>query len=144
MTLNEQPIILLWKLIVNRICDTCNNSSNSINSSDFLVTLHFWMYELHSSLLHRHLAQHVQLVTLQNLYRLRIFNKLEVSRLDSRLSSFVIISSYICTLSWCQRVVRIQITFKTIQTPATKEFEQGKLEGKEDHLTAIELHCTTG
>ena len=85
---------------------------------------------------------------LQNLYRLHIFNKLEVSRLDSRLSSFIIISSYICTLSRCQRVVRssrnwehltviqthhlvrIQITFKTIQTPATKEFEQGNLNVK--------------
>ena len=85
----------------------------------------------------------MQPVTQQNLYRLRIFNKLEVSRLDSRLSLFVIISSYIHTLSWCQIVVRIQITFKTIQTPAaTKGFEQGKLEGKEDHLTAIELHFT--
>ena len=39
-------------------------------------------------------------------------------------------------------VVRIQIAFKTIRTPATKEFEQGKLEGKEDHLTAIKLHFT--
>ena len=48
------------------------------------------------------------------------------------------------TLSWCQRVVRIQITFKTNQTPATKEFEQGKLECEEDHLAAIELYCTTG
>ena len=37
-------------------------------------------------------------------------------------------------------LVRIQITFKTIQTPAIKEFEQGKLEHKEDHLTANELH----
>ena len=43
--------------------------------------------------------------TLQNLYRLHIFNKLEVSRLDSRLSSLFIISSYIHTLSWCQKVV---------------------------------------
>ena len=34
------------------------------------------------------------------LYRLRIFNKLEVSRLDSRLSSLVIISSYIHTSSF--------------------------------------------
>ena len=39
-------------------------------------------------------------------------------------------------------MVRIQITFKTIHPPATKEFEQGKLEGKEDRLTAIELHFT--
>ena len=38
-------------------------------------------------------------------------------------------------------LVRIQITFQTIQTPATKEFEQGKLERKEDHLTS---NCTTG
>ena len=60
-----------------------------------------------------------------NLYRLHIFNKLEVSRLDSRLSSFIIISSYIPTLSWCQMVVRIQIAFKTIQSPETEEFEQG-------------------
>ena len=36
-------------------------------------------------------------------------------------------------------LVRIQITFKTIRTPATKEFEQGKLEHKEDHLT---MNCT--
>ena len=36
-------------------------------------------------------------------------------------------------------MLRIQITFKTIQTPATKEFEQWKLEHKEDHLT---LNCT--
>ena len=36
-------------------------------------------------------------------------------------------------------MVRIQITIKTIQTPASKEFEQGKLECKEDHLTS---HCT--
>ena len=36
-----------------------------------------------------------------------------------------------------ESVVTIQITFKTIQTPATEEFEQG--ESKED-LTAIELH----
>ena len=87
-------------------------------------------------------AQHMQFVTLQNLYRLRIFNKLEVSRLDSRLSLFIIISSY-NTLSWCQMVVRNQIAFKTIRTPtATKEFEQGKLESKEDHLTAIKLHFT--
>ena len=42
----------------------------------------------------RSLVQHVQLVTLQNFYRLHIFNKLEVRRLDSRLSSFVVISSY--------------------------------------------------
>ena len=34
------------------------------------------------------------------------------------------------TLSGCQMVVRIQITFKTIQTPATKEFKQGKLKVK--------------
>ena len=40
-------------------------------------------------------AQHVQLVT--ELYL--IFNKLDVSRLESRLSVFVIISSYIRTLS---------------------------------------------
>ena len=39
-------------------------------------------------------------------------------------------------------MVRIQIAFKTIRTPATKEFEQGKLEGKEDHLTVIELYFT--
>ena len=39
-------------------------------------------------------------------------------------------------------VVRIQIAFKTIRTPGTKEFEQGKLEGKEHHLTVIELHFT--
>ena len=94
-------------------------------------------------------ARHVQLVTELYLYRLCIFNKIEVSRLDSRLSSFVIISSYIHTLSWCQRVVRssrnwehltaiqishhlvrIQITFKTIRTPATKEFEEGNLNVK--------------
>ena len=61
-----------------------------------------------------------------NLYRIHIFlNKLEVSRLDSRLSLFVIISLYIHTLSWCQMVVRIQIAFKTFQTPETEEFKQG-------------------
>ena len=106
----------------------------------------------------------MQLVTqpVTELYRTctdyAFFNKLEVSRLDSRLSLFVIISSYIHTLSWYQievrssrnwehltaiqtslHLVRIQITFKTIQTPATKEFEQGKLECKEDHLT---VNCT--
>ena len=48
-----------------------------------------------------------------------------VSILDPRLSSFIIISSYIHTLSWCQMVVRIQIAFKTIRTPETKKFEQG-------------------
>ena len=78
-----------------------------------------------------------------NLYRLCIFNKLGVSRLDSRLSSFIIMFSYIHTLSWCQMVVRIQIVFKTIQTPETEEFEQ-EIESKEDHLTEIELHFTTG
>ena len=36
-------------------------------------------------------ALHVQLVTELYLYRLQIFNKLEVSRLDSTLSVFVII-----------------------------------------------------
>ena len=36
-------------------------------------------------------------------------------------------------------LVRVQITFKTIQTPATKEFEQEKLEHKEDHITS---NCT--
>ena len=51
-------------------------------------------------------AQLVQLVTELYLYRLQIFNKLEVSRLDSTLSLFVIISSYIQTLSWCHIVVR--------------------------------------
>ena len=85
----------------------------------------------------------------RNFYRLHIFNKLEVSGQDSTLSSFVIISLYIRTLSWCRIVVRssrnwkhltviqtshhlvkIQITFKTIRTPATKEFEQGNLNVK--------------
>ena len=65
-------------------------------------------------------------------------------RLDSRLALFVIISSY-NTLSWCQRVVRIQITFKTIQTPATEEFEQGKLKVKiELHFTAQQIELITG
>ena len=41
----------------------------------------------------RHPAQHCN----KNLYN--IFNKIEVSRLDSRLSSFIIISSYTLTLS---------------------------------------------
>ena len=59
-----------------------------------------------------------------------IFNKLEVSRLDSRLSLFVIISSYIRTLSWCQKWDK---NFKTIQT------ENWELESKEDHLTVIKL-----
>ena len=43
-------------------------------------------------------ALHVQLVTELYLYRLRIFNKIEVSRLDSTLSVFVIIRT-IHTLS---------------------------------------------
>ena len=51
-------------------------------------------------------ALHVQLVTQLYLHRLHIFNKIEVSRLDSTLSLFIIISSYIQTLSWCQIVVR--------------------------------------
>ena len=46
-------------------------------------------------------ALHVQLVTELYLYRLRIFNKIEVSRLDSTLSLFVIIF-VLHTLSWCQ------------------------------------------
>ena len=94
-----------------------------------------------------------------------IYNKLEVGSLDPRLSSFVIISSYIHTLSWCQRVVRssrnrenlaaiklinkfdtlswcqivvrIQIAFKTIQT------ENWEIESKEDHLTVIKLRKHT-
>ena len=91
----------------------------------------------------------MQLVTQQNLYRLRIFNKLEFGRLDSRLSLFIIISSYIHTLSWCQRVVRIQITFKTIRTPATEEFEQGKLKVKriilqQSNFTAQQVELITG
>ena len=129
-------------MIANRICDTFNNSSNSINNSDSPVTTSLGLVlQLRDC---TDLWLNVQHVTLQNLYRLRLFNKLEVSRLDSRLSSFVIISSYIHTLSWCQMVVRIQIAFKTIQTPATKEFEQGKIESEEDHLTVIKLPCTTG
>ena len=45
-------------------------------------------------------AQHVQLVTELYLYRLRIFNKIEVSRLDSTLSLFVIIhTSYFIMVS---------------------------------------------
>ena len=36
-------------------------------------------------------ARHVQLVTELCLYRLRIFNKIEIGRLDSTLSVFVII-----------------------------------------------------
>ena len=71
---------------------------------------------LYSKDLHRSPVQHVQTT--------HIFNKLEVSRLDSRLSSFIIISLY-KTLSWCQMVVRIQIAFKTIQPPETEKFEQG-------------------
>ena len=39
-------------------------------------------------------ARHVQLVTELYLYRLRIFNKIEVSRLDSTLSVLVIIRTY--------------------------------------------------
>ena len=50
-----------------------------------------------------------------------------------------IFSLYICPLSWCQMVVRIQITFKTIPTP-----ENWEIESKEDHLTAIELSETDG
>ena len=44
------------------------------------------------------------------------------------------------TLSWCQMVVRIQIAFKTIQTPATEEFEQGKLKVK---VILQRSNCTT-
>ena len=50
-------------------------------------------------------ALHVQLVTELYLYRLHIFNKIEISRLDSTLSVFIIIHT-IHTLSWCQIVVR--------------------------------------
>ena len=74
-----------------------------------------------------------------NLYQRTHFSKLEVGRLDSRLSSFVIISSYIHTLSWCQLVVRIQIASKTIPTP-----ENWEIESKEVHLTAIKLSETDG
>ena len=76
---------------------TCDRTidTSSINSSDSPVishsTLDVGTTQFSSS---GSLAQHVQLVTLQNVYRLHIFNKLEVSRLDSRSSSFVIISSY--------------------------------------------------
>ena len=46
-------------------------------------------------------ALHVQLVTELYLYRLHLFNKIEVSRLDSTLSVFIIIF-VLHTLSWCQ------------------------------------------
>ena len=54
------------------------------------------------------------------------------------------------TLSWCQMVVRIQITFKTIQTPATtEEFEHGKLKVKriilqQSNFTAQQVKLITG
>ena len=46
-------------------------------------------------------------------------------------------------------VVRIQITFKTIRTPATKEFEQGKLKVKRiilqrSNFTAQQVELITG
>ena len=46
-------------------------------------------------------------------------------------------------------VVRIQIAFKTIQTPATEEFEQGKLKVKRTILqrlnfTAQQVELITG
>ena len=46
-------------------------------------------------------ALHLQLVTELYLDRLHIFNKIEVSRLDSTLSLFIIIF-ILQTLSWCQ------------------------------------------
>ena len=60
-------------------------------------------------------ARHVQLVTELYLYRLHIFNQIEVSRLDSTLSLFVIIHTYIL-YHGVRLVVRIQTAFKTIQT----------------------------
>ena len=47
----------------------------------------------------RSTASHVQLITELYLYKLRIFNKIEVSRLDS---TFFIIIFILHTLSWCQ------------------------------------------
>ena len=46
-------------------------------------------------------------------------------------------------------VVRIQITFKTIRTPATEEFEQGKLKVKRiilerSNFTAQQVELITG
>ena len=46
------------------------------------------------------------------------------------------------TLSLCQMMVRIQIAFKTIQTPETEEFEQGKLKVKK--IILQRLNFTTG
>ena len=53
-------------------------------------------------------AQHVQLVTELYLYRLRIFNKIEVSRLDSTLSVFVIIRTiHTLSVAWLQMPVYV-------------------------------------
>ena len=45
-------------------------------------------------------------------------------------------------------MVRIQITFKTIRTPATEEFEQGKLKVKrilqQSNFTAQQVALITG
>ena len=143
--------------------------TTSINSSKSPATFHFY-FNLETTQISGSTC---------NLYRLRIFNKLEVSRLDSRLSLFIIISSYIPTLSWCQRlvgfsrngenlttirthqliksdtlsrcqiVVRIQITFNTIRTPTTEEFEQRKLKVKriilqQLNFTAQQVELITG
>ena len=56
-------------------------------------------------------ARHVQLVPEQ------IFNKLEVGRLDSRLSVFIIIFVQYMLYHGVRLVVRIQTAFKTIRTP---------------------------
>ena len=91
-------------------CVNCDRTidTSSINSSDSPVTSHSTLdvgnTQFNSS---RSPAQHVQLVT--EFYRTctdYIFSiKIEVRILDSRLSLFIIISLYIHTLSWCQKVV---------------------------------------
>ena len=84
-------------MIANRTIDT-----SSINRNKSPTTFHLY-FNLETTQIS---SSTCATCTLQNLYRLRIFNKLELSRLDTRLSSFIIISSYIHTLSWCRRVVR--------------------------------------
>ena len=64
-------------------------------------------------------AQHVQLVTeLVQMYRLRIFNKLEVSRLDSTLSVFVIIRTY-----KLYHGVRLVVRIKLLPRPWEQNFD---------------------
>ena len=58
----------------------------------------------------------MQLVTELYLYNSTYFNRIEVSRLDSTLSVFIIIFIHIL-YHGVRLVIRIQTAFKTIQTP---------------------------